>query len=86
MHLYLSLDGGGIRQARFQAFGCAPSVAAGSVLTEMLCGMDLDTASGITPGQIDAALGGLPPLKNHCATLAVDALKAALGAVAPQAT
>ena len=78
MHLYLRVAGGVVQRATFKSFGCAPSIAAGSVLTELLTGATLEQAQALTREQVEAALGGLPPLKNHCAVLAEDAVKKAM--------
>ena len=83
LYLYASVDGERFAEIRFRAFGCAPAVAAGSVLTEMLKGRKLEEAAAITRDDIDRALGGLPPLKQHCALLAEDAIKALLKEAAP---
>ena len=78
LYLYASVDGEEITTVRFRAFGCAPAVAAGSVLTEMIKGQKLEEIATLTRDDIDRALGGLPPLKQHCALLAEDAIKALL--------
>ena len=78
--LYLSvrLDGDTVADIRFRAFGCAPAIAAGSALTAMTKGRKLQEIAAISRSDIDRALGGLPPLKQHCALLAEDAIKALL--------
>ncbi|NKB72541.1 MAG: iron-sulfur cluster assembly scaffold protein [Candidatus Latescibacteria bacterium] len=78
MHLYLQVVDGVVQRATFKSFGCAPSIAAGSVLTQLLVGATVEQAQVLGRAQVDAALGGLPPLKNHCAVLAEDALKRAM--------
>lgn len=76
--LYLRLDGDRITDAAFQTHGCAPSIAAGSVLTTALPGMTLGEAlSNWTETTVDAALGGVPVHKRHCPALAAAALRAA---------
>ncbi len=78
MVLYLRLDGDRITEAAFQTHGCAPSIAAGSVLTSSLPGATLTEAlARFTEDQIDAALGGVPVHKRHCPALAAAALRAA---------
>lgn len=78
LHLYLRIDEGRIREARFQTFGCAAAIAAGSRLTEMAIGLTLDELRGIRREDVVDALGGLPPMKVHCSVLAQDAIRAAL--------
>ena len=78
MKLWIKLDGGRISEARFKAQGCPAAIATSSFATEMIVGLDLDSARSITREQIADALGGLPPSKIHCSVLASDAIRAAL--------
>ncbi len=70
-----------IEAARFQTYGCAGAIAAGSYLTEWITGLRAEEAAAITPGELDKQLGGLPLGKEHCAALAVGALRRALESV-----
>lgn len=67
-----------IVEARFQVEGCPPSIAAGSVLTELITGQTIAAARALTAREVTLALGALPRNKEHCSVLAVDALRAAL--------
>ena len=78
LHLYLQIEDGHVRAARFQTFGCAAAIAAGSRLTEMITGITLDELRGIRRQDVVDSLGGLPPMKVHCSVLAEDAIRAAL--------
>ncbi len=78
LHLSLKVDDERITAASFQVKGCPPSIAAGSVLTEMICGLTLDEARALTPREVTQALETLPRHKEHCSVLAIDALRAAL--------
>ena len=78
LHLYLQIEEGRVRAARFQTFGCAAAIAAGSRLTEMVTGITLDELRGIRRQDVVDALGGLPPMKVHCSVLAEDAIRAAM--------
>jgi NifU-like protein involved in Fe-S cluster formation len=79
--LYLRLEGDRIADASFQTHGCAPSIAAGSLLCTELPGQRLaDATARWTEVAIHEALGGLPQHKRHCSALAAEALvRAALG-------
>jgi nitrogen fixation NifU-like protein len=79
--LYLKLAEGCITDCGFLTYGCPPAIAAGSVLTELLKGMPTEQARNISAADIEAALGGLPLGKKHCAALAAEALKGALDAL-----
>ena len=67
-----------IDAARFLAYGCAPTLACGSALAEMLEGRSLEEARALTKEQIVAAVGGLPSRKQHAAALAIETLRSAL--------
>lgn len=69
-----------IEEARFLAYGCAPTLVCGSVLTEMLSGMSRAEAERVTRQDIVSAIGGLPARKRHAAALAIETLRAALEA------
>ena len=78
LRLSLRIDNEKIEAARFLAYGCAPTLACGSVLTEMIEGISVDDANKLTRKQIVAALGGLSPQKQHAAALAIETLHRAL--------
>jgi len=75
MRVYLKVEEGVIRDAKFQAIGCAGAFASGSALTEMVKGKTLKEAEKITEQDVIKDLGELPGPKIHCARLAVDALR-----------
>lgn len=77
--LCLKIERGVIATVRWQTEGCATSIATSSVMSEMLEGRSLDAAASLDRATIDRAMGGLMPAKQHCAVLAADAIKAALG-------
>jgi nitrogen fixation protein NifU and related proteins len=78
LQLMLKISDGRIAQVRFKTFGCEAAIAASSLLTEMIQGKALTDVQDITPEMITAALGGLPKVKLHAASLAEEALKEAL--------
>ena len=78
LRLALRIRAGRIEAARFLAYGCAPTLACGSVLAEMLEGMDCEEAGRLTRQDIVKALGGLPSSKQHAAALAIETLRSAL--------
>lgn len=82
LQLSLRVRDGRIEAARFLAYGCAPTLACGSVLAEMLAGMTLQEAALLSRHDIAGALDGLPSRKQHAAALAIETLRAALKAVA----
>ena len=64
--------------AVFQAQGCTATIAAASVLTEMVAGLSVSAAEAINRADVEAGLGGLPPTRKHAAALASDAVRAAV--------
>lgn len=83
MALYLKVNDGHVREARYRTFGCGVSIACGSVLTEMVVGQSLNACRAITPDDVAGALDGVPEDKLHCPLLAVDALRSALAGYGP---
>lgn len=82
MRLSVRLQDGRVMEARFKTQGCVASIAAGSVLTDLLANRTLPEARKITAIKISEVLGGLPPATMHAAELAMDALKAVFEKVA----
>jgi nitrogen fixation NifU-like protein len=78
LQLMLKISDGRITEVRFKTFGCEAAIAASSLLTEMIQGKALTDVQDMTPELITAALGGLPKVKLHAASLAEEALKEAL--------
>ena len=76
--LYLRIENGVIIEAKSKAFGCGATIAAGSVVTEMVKGKRLEELDGITNEDVDRALGGLPAAKSHCAKLGRELIQAAV--------
>jgi len=75
MEIYLRVDGGRITNATFWTDGCGPSIASGSMATELIKGKSIVEAQNISQDSILNALGGLPEESQHCALLAANALK-----------
>jgi nitrogen fixation protein NifU and related proteins len=67
-----------ITDIKFESYGCASNIATGSIITDLAKGRTLEEAKAITWQKANEELGGLPPVKVHCAVLAVDALKTAI--------
>ena len=72
--LMLRIEAGRIEEARWQSDGCAASIAASSLLSELARGRTVEEARALTR----EALGGLPASKLHASVLAADALARAL--------
>ena len=70
-----------IEAARFLAYGCPPTLACGSVLTELVQGKTAAEARRLTRASLLDAIGGLPSRKHHAAALAIETLRSALKGV-----
>jgi len=79
LEVYLKIESNIIKDAKFQAIGCAGAFSSGSALMEMIKGKTLEEAKRITEEDIINFLGGLPKQKFHCTCLARRALQTALG-------
>ena len=71
-----------IADIRFLAQGCVPAMACGSLLTELVKGKTVDEASRLRREELIETTGGLPDASLHASHLAMDALAAALKALA----
>lgn len=78
MEMFLRVRDSRIEVAAFMTDGCGPTLACGSMLTQMARGKGLEEASAIEAVDVIIALGGLPPEHMHCATLAVNTLQEAI--------
>ena len=76
--LCIGVNDGIIREAKFQTYGCGPTIACGSMLTQMIVGQSIDGCLKLTQDQLIRALDGVPPDKLHSPALAIGALQAAL--------
>jgi len=76
--LTIVVDGVRLINAKVKAQGCPPTIAAASVLTELIIGRSLAEAQSLTRKDVVESLGRLPAAKMHSASLAIDALRAAI--------
>jgi len=67
-----------IEDIKFETLGCVAAISTSSMVTELAKGKTLDEALGIKFSDVAKSLGSLPPVKMHCADLAVKGLKAAV--------
>ncbi len=78
LELTLRIEEDRITQARFRTRGCVAAIACGSALTEMLSGLTVEQARGLTREAVVDAVGGLPAESQHASHLAIDGLRKAL--------
>ncbi len=78
MEIWLRIKNGVIAEANFMTDGCGTTIAAGSMVTEMVKCMPLNQALQISQQYILDALEGLPEESRHCALLAANTLREAV--------
>jgi len=78
MEIYLKVRDGKVENASFWTDGCGPSIASGSMVTELAKEKSIIEARKITRDDILDALGGLPEDSLHCALLAANTLREAI--------
>jgi nitrogen fixation NifU-like protein len=76
--LFLRVAEGRIAAAKYHTVGCGPTIACGSMLSELVVGRSIDECRGVTADDLIGALDGVPPDKLHCPALAIAALRDAL--------
>ena len=78
MTFTIKVNGGILKDVRFQTFGCGAAIAVSSMISDMAKGKTLEEALRITNKDVAEALDGLPTHKLHCSNLGADALHAAI--------
>jgi nitrogen fixation NifU-like protein len=78
MEIWLRVRNGTIINATFMTDGCGPSIASGSMVTELSKGKNISEVRKICQQDVLNALGGLPEESQHCALLAADTLREAI--------
>lgn len=76
IRIEIELNGNEIRAARFQGDGCAISLAAASLLTEMIGGSDISDVELFSSEQLLSSLEcKIQPARVKCALLPLEALR-----------
>jgi len=78
VRLSLKVEDGLIKDSRFLAYGCPPTLVCASVLMTMIDEKTVTAALKITRSDLIEAVGGLPSRKHHAAALVIETLRAAL--------
>jgi NifU-like protein involved in Fe-S cluster formation len=77
--VFLRVREGRVEEARFQAYGCGPTIAAASAVSELIALRPVDDLLHLKPEEVERALDGLPEDRKHAAEVVVDAVRAAAG-------
>jgi nitrogen fixation NifU-like protein len=78
VQIHLRIEGDTVSDTKFMTDGCGPSIACGSVVTELVKAKTVEEAEKLNAEDILAVLGDLPEDNLHCPVLAINTLKAAL--------
>jgi len=78
MKIYLKVKDDRIEDISFETMGCVAAISTSSIITEMAKGKTLAQAMKISYNDVADELGQLPPVKVHCADLAVQVLRKAI--------
>jgi len=74
---YLRVREGRVLEARFQTYGCGPTIAASSAATELAAGRRLEDLVELAEARVLDAVGGLPEDRRHAAQVVALAMRAA---------
>lgn len=79
VELFLLVEGGEVKDIKFQGEGCVISIAAASMLTEQVKGKSISEVSKIDEDKIRQVFGNsLTSFREKCAFLSLQALRSAL--------
>lgn len=78
MEVHLKIESNVIKDAKFQAIGCAGAFASGSALMELIKERTLEQAEKVDEQDIINHLRSIPKQKIHCACLAKRTLQKAI--------
>ena len=66
-----------VAEARFQAYGCGPTIAAASAISELVALRPMEDLLHLKPEEVERALDGLPDDRKHAASVVTEAVRAA---------
>ena len=78
LKLFLRIENSRVEETGFLAYGCPPTLACGSALTELLVGKTVAESREISRKDLIDAVGGLSSRKQHAASLAIETLRQAI--------
>jgi len=74
---FLRVRDGRVSEARFQTYGCGPTIAAASAVSEKVVGRAVEELLNLKPQEVEEAVEGLPEDRKHAADVVAGALRAA---------
>jgi nitrogen fixation protein NifU and related proteins len=74
---FLRVRDGLVSEVRFQTYGCGPTIAAASALSERVAGRSPEALLDLKPQEVEDAVDGLPDDRKHAADVVAGAVRAA---------
>ena len=74
---FLRIRSGRVSEVRFQTYGCGPTIAAASAVSERVTGRAVEELLDLKPQEVEDAVDGLPADRKHAADVVAAALRAA---------
>ena len=74
---FLRVREGRVSEARFQTYGCGPTIAAASAVSEKVVGRTVEELLNLKPQEVEDAVDGLPDDRKHAADVVAGALRGA---------
>jgi len=75
--VFLRVRDGRVVEARFQAYGCGPTIAAASLVSELAVLRPVEDLLHLKPEDVERGLDGLPDDRKHAAEVVTEAVRAA---------
>jgi len=75
--VFLRVRDGRVAEARFQAYGCGPTIAAASLASELVLLRPVEDLLHLKPDEVERGLDGLPDDRKHAADVVTEAVRAA---------
>jgi NifU-like protein involved in Fe-S cluster formation len=75
--VFLRVHEGRVAEARFQAYGCGPTIAAASAVSELIALRPVEDLLHLKSEEVEGALDGLPDDRKHAADLVTEATRSA---------
>ena len=67
-----------LKDVKFKTFGCVAAIASSSMVTQLTKGKTLEEVKKVKMKDVEEALKGLPKIKLHCASMAIQGLGKAI--------
>jgi NifU-like protein involved in Fe-S cluster formation len=74
MQIWLKVEAGIVKAARFRTYGCPSAIACGEAVCTVSEGRELARAQALTAADVTHLVDGVPEGKEHCPALAAEAL------------